>query len=110
MNHMMARPRFVESCRRAWAGNLIVGAVIGAVMESLGLACDIDAESSESGHLPDAACSVVRAGGLWWNQAFPDQARRFHAEFDATPSASPIDAVVGLGSGSASRFDQLAAI
>jgi hypothetical protein len=84
--------------------------VISAMMGSLGLACGIDAESNESGFLPEVACSDVRAAGPWWNQAFPDQTRRFHVEFDATPSASPIDAVVGLGNGSASRFDQLGAI
>lgn len=60
--------------------------------------------------MQEIACPVVQAAGPWWNQTFPDQTRRFHAEFDATPSASPIDAVVGLGSGSASRFDQLGAI
>src|SRR5512140_1510499 len=103
---MMARARFVEACWRTWARNLIVSAVMGA----LGLACGIEPESNESGHLPEVACPVVQAAGPWWNQAFPDQARRFHAEFDATPSASPIDAVVGLGRGTASRFDQLAAI
>jgi hypothetical protein len=34
----------------------------------------------------------------------------FHAEFDVTPSASGIDAVVGLGDGSASSYTQLVAI
>jgi hypothetical protein len=57
-----------------------------------------------------AVCTTVAAGGAWWNQPFPDQSRRFHVELDATPSASPIDAVIGLGAGTAGDFAQLGAI
>lgn len=56
------------------------------------------------------ACNTVAAGGSWWNQGFPDQSRRFHVEFDATPSAVGIDAVVGLARGAAAGFTDLAAI
>jgi len=76
---------------------------------ALGLACGVDADPAEV-EQEIAACTIVAAAGAWWNQTFPDQARMFHAEFDATPSASSIDAVVGLGAGSASQFAQLAAI
>jgi hypothetical protein len=55
-------------------------------------------------------CTVAGAGGGWSNQTFPEQAKMFHAELDATPSAGSIDAVVGLSDGSASSFSQLAAI
>lgn len=48
--------------------------------------------------------------GAWSNQTFPEQTGQFHVELDATPSATALDAVVGLGDGSASSFSQLAAI
>jgi hypothetical protein len=66
--------------------------------------------------MPDATptalvgCAPVQAADPWWNQTFADQTGVFHAEFDATPSTSAIDAVVGLGNGAASGFTQLAAI
>jgi hypothetical protein len=96
----MERPRFAQVCE------LVVCAAIGA----LGLACGFDAEQLELAPWSMAACTVVHAAGPWWNQIFLDQARRFHAEFDATPSTSSIDAVVGLGHGAATREDQLGAI
>jgi hypothetical protein len=58
----------------------------------------------------EVTCTTVAAGDPWWNQTFSGQARRFHVEFDATPSASPIDAVIGLSAGSAASFPQLGAI
>jgi len=76
---------------------------------ALGLACGVDADQAEV-EQKITACTIVSAGGPWWNQTFPDQARMFHAEFDATPSVGALDAVVGLGAGSASQFAQLAAI
>src|SRR5262249_44554673 len=54
--------------------------------------------------------AVATAGGPWWNQGFPDQARRFHVEFDATPSTVGLDAVIGLADGAATAFTELAAI
>jgi len=59
---------------------------------------------------PLDGCAPVGEADPWWNQTFADQSGLFHAEFDATPSANPIDAVVGLGSGAAADFAQLAAI
>jgi len=58
----------------------------------------------------DACGAVATAGGPWWNEAFPGQTKRFHVEFDATPSADGIDAVVGLAGGAAGAFTDLAAI
>jgi hypothetical protein len=55
-------------------------------------------------------CRVVSAGDPWWNQSFSDRTKMFHAEFDVTPSASSIDAMVGLGDGRASKAPKLAAI
>jgi len=55
-------------------------------------------------------CTLAQPAGAWINEAFPDQAKMFHADFDATPSTAAIDAVVGLSGGSAADFAQLAAI
>src|SRR5262245_3489588 len=115
---MTARRCFTahRRCAPIWGG--LVCAVTGA----LGLGCGVnapDAASAGGGAEPAAgsaepaaepACTTVAAGGAWWNQAFSQQGRRFHVELDATPSASPIDAVIGLGAGSASDFAQLGAI
>ena len=57
------------------------------------------------------ACSVAAADGEeWTSQAFPAQTQAFAVELTATPSASPIDAVLGFSAGPASWFPQLAAI
>jgi hypothetical protein len=55
--------------------------------------------------------SCQSAGALAWiHAAFASQTGSFTAEFDATPSVAPIDAVVGLSSGSQSVYTGLAAI
>jgi hypothetical protein len=95
-----------EGSRSVRFQELLLCAAVGA----LGLACGIGVDGDDTAPPPPSTCTTVRAAGPWWNQAFPDQARRFHAELDATPSASSIDAVVGLGNGLATRFDRLGAI
>lgn len=102
----MASARFVERRRLVPIWELVVCASVGA----LGLACGVDAEPDALAPWQATACTVVHAAGPWWSQKFSEQTGRFHAEFDATPSASTIDAVVGLGHGAAARFDQLGAI
>ncbi|TMQ22929.1 MAG: hypothetical protein E6J90_11675 [Deltaproteobacteria bacterium] len=79
---------------------------------ALGLACGMDASEvpSAAGPVVGTACATVAAGGGWWNQTFADQGRRFHVELDATPSASPIDAVIGLATRKAGDLAQLGAI
>jgi len=59
---------------------------------------------------PLDGCTVSSTQGAWSNQTFPEQTGQFHVELDATPSSTALDAVVGLGDGSASSFSQLAAI
>jgi hypothetical protein len=66
--------------------------------------------ATQSSQADSMGCSVVSAGGEFANQTFPDQTKRFHIEFDATPSTANLDAVVGLGNGGASGFTDLAAI
>lgn len=101
---MTARASFV-GCHgdgRRWAW------VVCAWTGAQGLACGVGAPSEPAA--VETTCAAVAAGGPWWNLAFAGQGRRFHVEFDATPSASPIDAVIGLGAGSAAGFTQLGAI
>lgn len=113
----MTATRWFLACRaRAPLSSVLVCAVAGA----LGLACGMDASeiSSPAGPAVDppsgaatqAMCRTVAAGGAWWHQSFSEQQRRFHVELDATPSASPIDAVIGLGAAGASDSGALAAI
>jgi hypothetical protein len=107
MRDMTAGTGFMARRRRpAWIGKILVCAAAGA----LGLACGMDAAPDEAEASSELSCATVSAGGGWWNQGFPEETGRFHVELDATPSTSAIDAVVGLGNGSASRFDQLGAI
>jgi hypothetical protein len=95
-------------------------AVIGALLPACGTGAtdgdtvnDTAAEASAPGDRAaalDACGAVATAGGPWWNQGFPGQARRFHVEFDATPSTVGLDAVIGLSDGAATGFTGLAAI
>lgn len=55
-------------------------------------------------------CVTTTANGPWQNTAFTNQTGSFTAEFDATPSASPINAVVGLSNGAAAAYADLATI
>jgi hypothetical protein len=118
---MVAKNRVVKcpQLEGAWAARLC------AVTAALALGCGADAvaslppEATPPATLPGGSdadpaalegCSQLGAADAWWNQTFSDQNAVFHAEFDATPSASSIDAVVGLGGSTASDFAQLAAI
>ena len=56
------------------------------------------------------ACSVAASDGEWTSQALNPQTGAFAVELSATPSESPIDAVIGLSAGAASWFPELAAI
>jgi hypothetical protein len=51
-----------------------------------------------------APCYTATAGGSWINNAFTSQSTTFTAEWDATPFANNIDAVVGLSNGSQTTF------
>jgi hypothetical protein len=55
-------------------------------------------------------CSVAQAGGGWVNRAFVAQPAKFSAAFTATPSASALDAVVGLSDAAASGLAGVAGI
>jgi Chondroitinase B len=49
-------------------------------------------------------CATVTSGGGWQNFPISAQNGTFTAEFDATPSASPIDTVVGLSRGAQNAY------
>ncbi len=58
-----------------------------------------------------AALPCMTSSASWVNAALPQpQTGAFRIEFDATPSSTGIDGVIGLSSGSASNYSNLAAI
>ncbi len=59
--------------------------------------------------LPSSGC--LSSSGSWVNSSLPQaQTGAFRVEFDATPSSTGIDGVVGLSSGSAGAYTSLAVI
>jgi hypothetical protein len=57
-----------------------------------------------------APCYTATAGGNWINNAFASQSSTFTAEWDATPSAASIDAVMGLSNGAQTDFPGFACL
>jgi hypothetical protein len=55
-------------------------------------------------------CPSATADGAWWNGSFTSQSGSFTATFDATPSASPTNAVVGLSNGAQTAYASFAAL
>jgi hypothetical protein len=82
----------------------LCAAAVATLLGCVGGADEAKNESSAT------ACTVVPAGGAWWNQAFAEQTGLFHVEFSVTPSATNVDAVIGLSNGAATKWTSLAAI
>ena len=59
--------------------------------------------------LGGSACMTVTGASSWPSTTFTSQNGSFTATFDATPSASPINAVMGLSSGAQSAYTGYAA-
>ena len=57
-----------------------------------------------------ARATCIASSSTWQNQSFSQQTGPFTAQFDATPSASGIDGVAGLSSGTAAAYGGLANI
>ncbi len=57
-----------------------------------------------------APCYTATAGGGWINNSFTSQSTAFTAEWDATPSAANISAVMALSNGSQTAFEQFACL
>ena len=55
-------------------------------------------------------CVAANSGSAWQNRSFTSQTGAFTAKFDVTPSASPINAVVGLSKGSQTSYTGFAAL
>jgi hypothetical protein len=55
-------------------------------------------------------CVTTTANGPWQDAAFANQTGAFTAEYDATPSASPINAVFGLSNGAQTAYTGFAVI
>ncbi|HKQ72659.1 MAG TPA: PQQ-dependent sugar dehydrogenase [Blastocatellia bacterium] len=55
-------------------------------------------------------CVTATSGGQWQNQSFAARSGAFTAEFDATPSASPIDSVVALSQGAQTAYTGFATL
>jgi glucose/arabinose dehydrogenase len=56
------------------------------------------------------ACPTASAGGPWQNTAFTAQTGTFTAEFDVTPSASPVNGMVGLSPAAGTTWTAFATI
>jgi hypothetical protein len=103
----------MASHRVLWASWSIVCGGIAALEPGCGGDVDHGDPQAAGAGVAQAAvdsCTVSSTPGTWSNQAFPEQAKQFHVEVDVTPSSTSLDAVVGLGDGTASSFSQLAAI
>jgi hypothetical protein len=55
-------------------------------------------------------CATTTANGPWQDAIFANQTGTFTADYDATPSASPINAVFGLSNGAQSAYTGFAVI
>src|SRR5215831_13252625 len=93
-------PSYMSSRRVQWWKSIGCLIPLCAASGALVLGCGGDVAAGEpQGELAGAqpalaaGCASTGAPGAWSNQTFPDQAKRFHVELDATPSASGIDAV-----------------
>ena len=87
---------------------LLVGVTIASL--SIGIRVVIGSNMKAPGPMQGIGCATVTSGGGWQNFAFPTQSGSFAAEFDATPSASPIDSVVGLSLGAQSAYTGFATL
>jgi hypothetical protein len=91
-----------------WGPSVIVCAAI--VIPTLACSEDVAPVALSTAESAIGSCAEVDPIGVWWNQEFPEQRAAFVVELDATPSATGLDAVVGLASGTAASFSALAAI
>src|SRR5262245_14440319 len=91
---------------------LICVLLVGVTMASVGIGIRVVTGSNleAPGPLQGVGCAPVTSGGGWQNFAFSPQTGSFTAEFDATPTASPIDSVVGLSRGAQTAYTGFATL
>jgi Chondroitinase B len=87
-------------------GFLLVGVTIAVGLWAPG----VGAGNAAASEAPQVGCATVTSGGGWQNFAISPQTGSFTAEFDATPSASPIDSVVGLSRGAQTAYSGFATL
>ncbi|HEY6402439.1 MAG TPA: chondroitinase-B domain-containing protein [Blastocatellia bacterium] len=87
---------------------LLVGVTIASLGIGISVVTGIGIEAPRS--LQGIGCATATSGGAWQNVAFSPQSGTFTAEFDATPSAAPIDNVIGLSRGAQTAYAEFAAL
>src|SRR5215510_476183 len=92
--------------------SLVCFLLLGVTIASLGTGIRVATGSNieATGLLQGIGCATVTSGGGWQNFAFSPQTGSFTAEFDATPTASPIDSVVGLSRGAQTAYTGFATL
>jgi parallel beta-helix repeat protein len=92
--------------------SLICFLLVGVTITSLGIGIRVVTGSGIEAPRPlqGIGCATATSGGGWQNFAISPQTGSFTAEFDATPSASPIDSVVGLSRGAQTAYTGFATL
>src|SRR5262245_57443784 len=92
--------------------SLICFLLVGVTIASLGIGIRVVTGSGIEAPRPlhGVGCATVTSGVGWQNLEFTPQAGSFTAYFDATPTASPIDSVVGLSRGAQTAYTGFATL
>src|SRR5262245_61354645 len=90
--------------------SLICFLLVGVTIASVGAGVRVVTGSNIKWADPLQGCATATSGGGWQNFAFSPQTGSFTAEFDATPSASPIDSVVGMSRGAQTAYTGFATL
>src|SRR5215475_10185702 len=92
--------------------SLICFLLPGITIASLGIGISVANGSGIEAPRPlqGIGCATVTSGGGWQNFAISPQTGSFTAEFDASPTASPIDSVVGLSLGAQTAYTGFATL
>ncbi len=94
MNVDIAYKPGIQDCLKMWKALLVFGILLIAAVTNAGSA---------------KAASCEYSSGSWANSALSQgQASTFRVTYDGTPSASPVNAIAGLSSGSAQQYTNLA--
>src|SRR5215813_1547564 len=92
--------------------SLICFLLVGITIASVGIGIRVVTGSNikAPGPFQGVGCATATSGGGWQDFAFSLQTGSFTAEFDATPSASPIDSVVALSQGAQTAYTGFACL
>lgn len=84
--------------------------ILHSTVMACAVACSTNTSTSVATQAVGPSCAVGSPEAQWTNRPLQVLTGRVHAELLATPTESPIDAVVGFSDGAASWFPDLAAI